>query len=339
MGLGGHLLWSSVVRRLYEESGRTVRVCCLPGPSDLLRGRLHDAGRSLERDTIFRHNPRIDWQPAGKKSRLAGTIDRLIISALRRTGLLWVYERLVFRLARRARQQDGIWYAHIDMQLHSYVQRETRARLIWKSGGHIIDIILANYGLVARDHECELYFVPDEERCVASLREALDLNADFAVVEPHSSERWYGDLRTWPFDRWQCVIDWLRERKLPVVQIGEGGKRILAGAVDMTGHVSFREAVLLMKKARLFLGQEGGLMHAANAVDVPSVIVWGGIALPEFAAYRKHTVLCTYVDCAPCGLRGDCPYQKKCLTTVGTERVVSAAAQVLARAHRTRLAE
>lgn len=330
MGLGGHLLWSSVVRRLNDESGRAVRVCHLPGPSDLLCGRIYDSSRSLASDQIFRHNPRIACLPASEKTLLVGTTDRLVLNTLRRLGLLRVYERLVFRLVNRARQRDGIWYAHIDMQLHSYVRRETRARMVWKRGGHIVDIILANYGLASCDHECEMYFLPEEEHDADRLLDSLGLGGGFVVIEPHSNERWFGDLRAWPLDRWQRVVDWIRKHNLPVVQIGESGRPILTGAVDLTGRVSFRKAVLLMKRARLFFGQEGGLMHAANAVDVPSVIVWGGLTLPEFASYQKHTVLWTHVDCAPCGLRGGCPFEKKCLTTVETDVVISAAEAMLA---------
>ena len=329
MGLGGHLLWSSVIRRLHEDSGSPVRVGYLPGLTDLLRGELHDASRSIQNDTIFRDNPRIDPQRATKKSRLLIAVDRAVIAALRLLGLLRAYERFIFWLVCQMRHRSGVWHAHIDMRLHSYVRRETPDRMVWKEGGHIIDILLANYGLIARDYECEIYFSTHEEEAVNRLQESLKLTTDFVVIEPHSNSQWFGDLREWSFERWERVVEWLRDHNYPVVQIGEGGRPVLEGAIDVTGRASFREAVLLMKRARLFLGQEGGLMHAANAVNVPSVIVWGGLTLPEFAAYRKHTVLCTRVDCAPCGLRGHCPYDKKCLTTVETSDVISAVSDTL----------
>ncbi len=330
MGLGGHLLWSSVIRRLHEDSGSPVRVGYLPGLTDLFRGELHDASRSIQNDTIFRDNPRIDPQRATKKSRLLIAVDRAVIAALRLLGLLRAYERFIFWLVCQMRHRSGVWHAHIDMRLHSYVRRETPDRMVWKEGGHIIDILLANYGLIARDYECEIYFSPHEEEAVNRLQESLKLTTDFVVIEPHSNSQWFGDLREWSFERWERVVEWLHDHNYPVVQIGEGGRPVLEGAIDVTGRASFREAVLLMKRARLFLGQEGGLMHAANAVNVPSVIVWGGLTLPEFAAYSKHTVLCTRVECAPCGLRGQCPYDKKCLTTVETSDVIAAVSDTLA---------
>ncbi len=329
MGLGGHLLWSSVVRRLHEDSGNPVRVGYLPGLTDLLRGELHDTSRPIQNDTIFRYNPRVGAQRAVEKSSLLIALDRAAIAVLRLLSLLWAYERFIFWLVCQMRHRSGIWHAHIDMRLHSYVRRETPDRMVWKEGGHIIDILLANYGLIARDYECEMYFSPHEEEAVSCLQQSLKLTTDFVVIEPHSKSQWFGDLREWPFERWERVVEWLCDQNYPVVQIGEGGRPVLEGAIDVTGRASFREAVLLMKRSRLFLGQEGGLMHAANAVNVPSVIVWGGLTLPEFAAYSKHTVLCTRVDCAPCGLRGHCPYDKKCLTTVETSDVISAVSDTL----------
>ncbi len=329
MGLGGHLLWSSVVRRLNEDSGNPVRVGYLPGLTDLLRGELNDRSRSIRDDIVFRDNPRIDPQQTIKKHRLFVAVDQVVIAALRLIGVLWIYERFIFWIVRYVRRRSGTWYAHIDMRLHSYVARETPDRMVWKDGGHIVDILLANYGLTARDYECEMYFSTDEEEAVNRLQESLKIATNFVVIEPHSNSQWFGDLREWPFERWERVVEWLSDRNYPVVQIGEGGSSVLRGAIDITGRTSFREAVLLMKRAQLFLGQEGGLMHAANAVNVPSVIVWGGLTMPEFAGYSKHTILCTRVDCAPCGLRGNCPHDKKCLTTVESADVISAVSGTL----------
>ena len=114
------------------------------------------------------------------------------------------------------------------------------------------------------------------------------------------------------------------------MQIGEAGRPALRNVINLCGEIPFRIAVLVMKRARLFLGLKGGLMHAANAVGVPSVIVWGGTTMPEFAAYREqHRVICHYVDCAPCGLRRDCPYEKKCLTSIQVDEVYSAIDEAL----------
>lgn len=323
MGLGGHLLWTSVIRTLHEASGRPVRVCHTPLVSDLAAGRLYCGDVSLAGDPVFLHNPRVECPPARPKRPAVRAIDRAVHAAIRRLGLERAYEWVVWSLSAARARRTGQFDAHLDLKRHSYVAREDPHRMVWKAGGHIIDIILANYGTKARDHRCEMYFSDREEDEVRALRASHALEGDYVVIEPNSNQTWYGDLRAWPLERWQPVVDDIVVAgRAPVVQIGEAGRPVLERVVDLTGRLTFRIAVLVLRHARLFLGLDGGLMNAANAVGTPAVIVWGGTALPEFAGYPDlHTIICRYVDCAPCGLRGGCPYDKKCLTQIGVDEV------------------
>ncbi len=332
MGLGGHLLWTSVIRTLNEQSGRPVRVCHTPLVSDLVAGRLYCGDVSLADDPVFLNNPRIECPPTRRKTRWVRAIDRAVHAAIRRLGVERRYESLVLALSQVRTRRTGQFDAHLDLKRHSYVAREEPQRMVWKPGGHIVDIILANYGKRASDHRCEMYFSPADEETARSARLAHGIGDDYVVVEPNSNESWYGDLRAWPFDRWQAVVDTLADDGTQVVQIGERGRPVLRRVVDVTGRIPFRIAVLLMKRARLFLGLDGGLMNAANAAGTPAVIVWGGTALPEFAGYPElHSVVCHYVECAPCGLRGNCPHGKKCLNEIGVDEVLARVAGALTR--------
>lgn len=331
MGLGGHVLWTAAARTLYEVSGRPVRVCLSPQLTDLLSGRLYRRDVSLSADPVFAHNPRLEYPPTADKSALARRVDYVADAVKRRLGLDAAYERLVFLLATRRWRSRGQFDVHIDLDLHSYAAEERPDRMVWKSGGHIVDILLATYGQTARTHQGELYFTSEEEQATDAFCQTHGLTADFVAIEPNSKASWFGDLRAWPVERWQEVVDRIVSAgRYPIVQLGEQGGQALAQTIDLRGKLPVRLAMCLMKRARLFLGQEGGLMHVARALDVPSVIVWGGLTLPEFAAYKDaHRVLCTYVDCAPCGLRGGCPYGKKCLTSIQVAAVVEAVHDVL----------
>jgi hypothetical protein len=326
MGLGGHLLWTAVIRRLHETSGHPVRVVYAPLPSDLLAGRLYRGDVSLTDDPIFLGNPRIEFPPSAPKSALARTVDRVGMAAIRRLGLQDAYERTVWRRSRARTGQTGQVDAHIDLNMHSYAARELPDRMIWKTGGHIVDIILAGFGETSTNHQGEMYLSAAEEEDADAICRRHGLGRDFVVIEPNSKADWFGDLRAWPIDRWQDVVTRIAQAgRCRVVQVGEAGGHRLRDVLDLGGQLPVRTTIALMKRARLFLGLEGGLMHAASAVNVPSVIVWGGLTLPEFAAYPdRHRVLCTYVECAPCGLRGGCPYDKKCLTSIAASGVIDA---------------
>ncbi len=54
---------------------------------------------------------------------------------------------------------------------------------------------------------------------------------------------------------------------LQIVQIGLKSAQPLTSVVDLRGLTTFREAALVLPEAALFVGAEGGMMHAANAVS------------------------------------------------------------------------
>jgi ADP-heptose:LPS heptosyltransferase len=104
----------------------------------------------------------------------------------------------------------------------------------------------------------------------------------------------------------------------------------IAGAVDLRGKTSFRDACLVLKRARLFIGTESGLMHASNAVGAHALILWGGLTLPEFIGYpQRQRTLCKYVACAPCGNNGWCDNGRICMTRIGVDEALDAANEML----------
>ena len=126
---------------------------------------------------------------------------------------------------------------------------------------------------------------------------------------------------------WQALVYQINllYPNLDIVQLGVGDREVLTGVTDLTGRTSFREAASLIARSRLFIGTEGGLMHLAASMGTPSVILWGGITLPEFAGYPdQHHIICHYVDCAPCGNLGWCDYDRKCMNSIEVGEVVEA---------------
>jgi ADP-heptose:LPS heptosyltransferase len=63
-------------------------------------------------------------------------------------------------------------------------------------------------------------------------------------------------------------------------------------------------------------------MHAAAAVNVPSVIVYGGFEAPWQSGYPMNVNLYSDVECAPCWLESICPHEKKCMEMITPEIVV-----------------
>ena len=117
------------------------------------------------------------------------------------------------------------------------------------------------------------------------------LGTGFVVVEPNVPEWKSSDSnKRWPFERYQAVTDELVSKGFQVVQFNAPGK--LAGRLlQRAGHVatrSFRDAAAILRNSVLYIGPEGGMHHAAAAVGVPAVVIFGGFIPPSVTGYEIH---------------------------------------------------
>ena len=333
MGLGGHILWTAALRDLTEQTGKAALVTHMPAISDLARGRLYRGDESFADSPVFRDNPRLVFNQAKPRGALERRMDRLFAAALRRCGLMPAYHRTIFRLAAWHSRNRPYVLVSLDNPLHSYAAEVLDDRMVWKTGGHVVDIMLKPFGVSAAGTAGELHF-SDEERHAAQrlLRDRGLEPGRYVTLDADTQTDYFGDLRAWPLDRWQSLGDRLRARFLdvPLVQVGLESAPRLRGVVDMCGETTFRQAALVIDSAALFLGTESGLMHVARAVDTNALILWGGITLPEFAAHcDRHNVICKYVECAPCGRLGQCPNGHKCMRDITVDEVASAAESLI----------
>ena len=329
MGLGGHLMWTAVLRTVTEETGKSALVTHMPALTDLVRGRLYRGDVGLSDDSIFLHNPRLAFIETRAKTAVERRIDRLFFAALRRGGLKTAYERFLLRATARHSRTKPYVLVNLDNPCHSYAASMLDDRMVWKTGGHAVDIMARPFGVAVRDRGGEMHFNENERHAAQGLLSQRDLAPGrYVTIDADTKTEFFGDLRGWPFERWQALVDRLRRRfaDVPVVQLGLEGSRRLSGVVDLCGQTSVREAALVIAEAGLFMGTESGLMHIARAVNTDALILWGGVTLPEFAGYAdRHTIICKRVECAPCGLLGRCPNAHKCMDTITVEEGAAAA--------------
>jgi len=324
MGLGGNLMWTGVIAAL-ARGGRPLVLANQPKLTDLLALRLHDRDAHLADDPVFRGNPHVGFTVHRPKGALARKLDGWFLAALEKFGLRRLYERAI---AATARAMPGPLYLHLDMEIHSYAAAQVgphgRRRFEWKRGGHAIATMLAGFVAGRAPEPPEIHLDADDRlRADAALRQA-GITAPFIVVEPETNREFFGDLRAWPFERWQALTSALVAEGHRVVQVGLPGGSALDGAVDLRGKTDFRAACAVLARARLFLGTESGLMHAARAVGCDAVIVWGGVTLPEFAGYpERHAIVCHRVHCAPCGNLGWCDNAHVCMRGIGSDEVLA----------------
>ena len=87
---------------------------------------------------------------------------------------------------------------------------------------------------------------------------------------------------------------------------------------------------VFVERAALLVGNDTGPRHVAVALARPVVTLMG----PTDPRHTNHLlerqrVLLEPVDCSPCGLPV-CPIDHRCMTRLAPERVVAAAAELLA---------
>jgi len=140
----------------------------------------------------------------------------------------------------------------------------------------------------ARDHPGALALDPAERDFAGRATAGL---GSFVVVEPNLMPA-ANPNKQWGWDRWVDLAT--RIGDLTPVQLGPAGTRPLPGARRLETP-SFRLAAAVLARARAAVLPEGGLHHAAAALGVSAVVIFGGHTDPETTGYPGH------VNIAACG--------------------------------------
>lgn len=133
-------------------------------------------------------------------------------------------------------------------------------------------------------------FFSDKER---QWQEVHAPKAPFIVIEPNVKNKFaHGVNKAWPY--WSS----LRGMNLPFLQLGDGKGALFPHYKTAT----FREAMLILDKAMMFVGTDGGLHHAAAALNIPAVVIWTGFSSPKHLGYDTHVNI--HNGGVPCGYYG-----------------------------------
>lgn len=191
----------------------------------------------------------------------------------------------------------------------NYCKSDTPTKAVQRHDKHIIQQICDEYGISNVDLKCDL-FLSEEER--SNARKILkDVGSDFITIDPHTKDEYTVNKR-YPFDKWQNVVDEVRKNLgIEVVQIGSPTDQILKGVTDLTGKTSFRQAAAIISHSLLHAGPEGGLMHAANAVGIKSVILITGFLHPRMTCYEENSNIWIGEPHGPCGMKVECSQCKQ----------------------------
>lgn len=164
-------------------------------------------------------------------------------------------------------------------------------------------------------------FLSEREQSFAQLAEGCIVVQPFIKAGASPNKRW-------PLEFWQELVS--RQTRWPWVQIGDGADPKLAG-VSFLQTPSFRDACGVLRGARAAVLQEGGLHHAAAALAVPSVVIFGGYISPRVTGYETQRNL--YVDDADhplgCGARTPCNHCFRAMLNIKPTTVLKNLEEIL----------
>lgn len=170
------------------------------------------------------------------------------------------------------------------------------------------------------------------------LREAGVPDGPFAAAHVASFAH---EAKRWPAERFASLLEGVsRARGLPFVLLGSAAEAGMNARVaslapgarvfDLAGKTSLPRVLGLVAEAALFVGNDSGLAHLANAAGTPTTVVFGPTdpdatrpwdgPRPDGRPVRLRLAR-ERVLCAPCRFTR-CPLDHACMTGLGTGSVL-----------------
>lgn len=129
--------------------------------------------------------------------------------------------------------------------------------------------------------------------------------------------------RMWYYERWNKVIKQFPDYTF--IQVGLESEFLLDGVEDLRGKFTLREQMAIIANSNLFLGVDSFWAHAATALRVKSLVLFGDTS-PNHFGHDSNLNIYKKVSCSPCidWIHGySCPYSKKCMDSITVEDVVN----------------
>lgn len=142
-------------------------------------------------------------------------------------------------------------------------------------GRHIVDVFAETAGLKPGEYDRVTRMYPPQGDIEWAARQAC---GDWIALAPGPTT-WR--CKNWPAERWQPVIDFIRQTlKRPVVLVGGDALPPLSADKDLRAKTTVGELAALLGKCGLFVGVDSFPIHAAQAMGCP-VLGLFGITRPD----------------------------------------------------------
>jgi ADP-heptose:LPS heptosyltransferase len=166
-----------------------------------------------------------------------------------------------------------------------------------------------------------IYFSDKEKAKAGAWVSNQGLTPGFVIVEPHVKEIFSGRNKAWPWNHWVELVKALKQHGSNVVQVSKPGSDVLPGVDAIATFEDVRVVLAVFMFAGCAVTTDGLFHHAAAALKVPAVVIWGSRTNPEILGYRKHENI-TSENPVWCGsMRQTCKHCTEAMKSIEPQRV------------------
>jgi ADP-heptose:LPS heptosyltransferase len=157
----------------------------------------------------------------------------------------------------------------------------------------------------------------DEE--IQTAKKLFSLPEKYVTIDPHTKTSIYSSNRDWGFHKWQEVVDHFSD--VTFIQTSPG-KSLIGKNVYLNLNTTLRLFFAVLSQSKFHVGNEGGPIHSATALNKRCVVVFGGLSMPSSTGYETN--INHWVDDpeTPCGRTYECEHCKRCMEKITVEQVI-----------------
>ena len=198
--------------------------------------------------------------------------------------------------------------------------------------------LLKGLGVQAYPPELKFPLTPQEKKGAQDFLRSLmaDQGKPLIIFHPGAS---YGPSKRWPAQRYAQLAAFFQEReRATILLIGAQDEEQVAESVssmsnkkplNLVGKTSLRFLAGIISQSALFVSNDSGPMHMANALRIPVVALFGPTDPRQTGPFHKPaSVIQKKVPCWPCSYR-ECPYDHRCMLKIEAEEVYQISKQFL----------
>jgi ADP-heptose:LPS heptosyltransferase len=132
---------------------------------------------------------------------------------------------------------------------------------------------------VVEDDNLELWLDKDDENFAQVIIENNNINKDVWLIGMGIGT--WESKRRWPIERFLELIEWLlKETNSKIILLGDENeielgkcveRRFPSKIINLIGKTTLRQAPVILKYCKLYIGNDTGIMHMAAAMKTPTV--------------------------------------------------------------------